>query len=95
MSLIINGPRILRRSGSRGEAGNQNVKAFPSKAVTRKGSGVGNVAEPQGSPLEQVGAAGWRKRAAYPCARPHEAHSLVTALQQRANGRPADGAGCA
>ncbi len=93
MSLAINGPGILGGSGSGGQTRNQSVEMLAAKAVTRKGCRVGDVAEPQRCPLEEVSAPGLRKRPAHSCAGPHEAHDLMTALQEHANRGPADGAG--
>ncbi len=93
MSLIIDGPGVLGRSGSGGQTRNQSVEALAPKPVTRKGCRVADVAEPQRCPVEQVSAGCWRKRAAHPGEGPHEAYDVMAALHQRAHRRPADGAG--
>ena len=93
MDPVIDGPRVLWCSSSRGQARHERIEPLAAKSITYKGCRIGHVAEPQGSALEQSGAVVCRQFAARAGSRPNETRHLMTALHQRAHVSSADGAG--
>ncbi len=93
VGLVIDRPGVLRRAGARSQARDQRIEALAADAVAGKGRPVGSVAEADGRAPEQLRAVLGLKRGPDPCARPHEAHDVVTALDERGRRRAADRAG--
>ena len=93
MGLMVNGPGILGRTGTRGQAGHQHIKMLATKAVSGQGGGVGHRPKAHSGALQQLpaGVSGQGS----PNARPgsDKAHHLMPPLQQRAHGGLPDGAG--
>ena len=93
MSLIVDGPGVLRRAGARSQTRDQRIEALAAKAIAGEGRRVGDVAEAHGAALQQLRAVVWSERAADACSGSHETHDFVTAPHQRAHRRTTDGAG--
>ena len=93
MSLIIDGPGVLRRAGARSQARDQRIEALAAKAIAGEGSRVGDVAEADGAALQQLRAVVRSERATDACPGPHKTHNVVTPPHQRAHSRTTHGAG--
>ena len=82
MRIVIDGPGVLRRAASRGEAGHENVERLASEAVLAKRVLVGHLPHPRHDPLRKCRRAG-----------PDDADHVMAVIMQRARRGAPDGAG--